>query len=327
MKAILRIAVLVAIVTGLGTIVHAQQTAKIARVGFLTASDPKTLASRLESFRQGLRDLGYFEGKNMVLEIRWAEGKRERLPLLAAELERMKMDVIVTGGPSATRGAKQGTSRTPIVMALDGDPVGSGFVASLARPGGNITGLSILSPEVSAKQIDILRQVMPGLARVSVLGDSNEPGNGRALQETERAARMAGLQIHYVDRRAAQELDDAFQAMRKERAEAVVVLPTPMSTAERARVAALASIHRLPAIYPWPDFVDVGGLLTYSVNIEDLYRRAASYVDKILKGSKPADLPVEQPYKFELVINLRAAKEIGLVIPTSVLTRADRVVQ
>jgi putative ABC transport system substrate-binding protein len=322
----IRLAAIAIILSGGAAIAEAQQ-GKLSRIGFLSASYAGSMANNVEAFRQGLRELGYSEGRNIIVEYRWAEGKVERLPELAAELERLKVDAIVSAGPSATHGAKRASARTPIVMAFDADPVGSGFVASLARPGGNITGLSILAPEISGKQLDVLKQIIPKLSRVVVLGDSKEPANAGSLQETERAAAALGVQVHYMDRRASKDSEDIFLAARKENADALVVLVTSMSRAEIAQLAALASKNRLPAMYPWASMVDGGGLMTYSVRREDLYRRAATYVDKILKGAKPAELPVELPYKFELVINLKAAREIGLTIPVSVLTRADRVIE
>jgi putative tryptophan/tyrosine transport system substrate-binding protein len=318
---LLRIAVLAAAFGGWPALAEAQS--KLARVGFLSASSSATLTARVDAFRQGLKELGYVEGRNIVIEYRWAYGKVDRLPELAAELERSKVDVIVTAGPSATRAAKQATA-TPIVMAFDSDPVASGFVASLARPGGNITGLSILAPEISGKQLELLKQIIPKLSRVAVLGDSKEPANGSSLNQMERAAGALGLQIHYQDIRASTDLEDIFQVARKENADALVVLVSPVISSARTPV--LAAKYRLPAMYWQPQFVDAGGLMTYSARLEDLYRRAATYVDKILKGAKPADLPVELPYKFDLVINLKAAKEIGLTIPVGVLTRADRVI-
>jgi putative ABC transport system substrate-binding protein len=301
---------------------EAQPAAKVARVGFLSAGTSAALATRVEAFRQGLKELGYIEGKNIVIEYRYADVKVDRLPALAADLERSKLDVIVTAGPVATRAAKQATS-IPIVMAFDSDPVGSGFVASLARPGGNITGLSILAPELSGKQLDILKQIVPKLSRVAVLGDSNEPANRRSLQETERAAAALGLQVLYHDIRASNDLEDIFRVLRKGNVDALVVLVTPTA---RAPLVALAAKSRLPAMYWQPHFVEAGGLMTYSVRLEDLFRRAAAYVDKILKGAKPAELPVELAHRFDLMINLKAAKEIGLDIPMSVLARADRVI-
>jgi putative ABC transport system substrate-binding protein len=280
----------------------------------------------VEAFRLGLKELGYIEGRNVAIEYRWAEGRGERLPALAAELERMPVDVIVTAGPSATRAAQQATTR-PIVMAFDSDPIASGFVRSLARPGGNITGLSILAPEISGKQLDILKQVVPKLARVAVLGDSKELANSRTLEETERAAGALGVQIHYQDIRASQHVEHIFQAARKANVDALVAFAIPMTSGLRTELIALATKYRVPVMSWQPQWVHAGGLMTYSANLDDLHRRAATYVDKILKGAKPSDLPVELPYKFELVINLKAAKQIGLDIPMSVLARADRVVQ
>jgi putative ABC transport system substrate-binding protein len=305
--------------------VLAEAQPKVARVGFLSAANPGSLATRVEAFRLGLKELGYVEGRNLTIEYRWAHGKVDRLPELAAELER-KVDVIVSAGPSATRAAKQATTR-PIVMAFDSDPVGSGFIASLARPGGNITGLSILAPEISGKQLELLKQIIPKLSRVAVLGDSKEPANTQSLRETQRAAAALGLQVHYQDLRAVKDFEEIFQAARKENADALVVLVASMTSFARAELIALAAQNRLPAMYWHSEWVDAGGLMTYSVRLEDLYRRAATYVDKILKGAKPGDLPVELPYKFDLVINLKAAKQIGLTIPVGVLTRADRVIE
>lgn len=296
------------------------------RVGFLSASTPSALASRVEAFRAGLKELGYVEGRNIAIEYRWAAGKVDQLPALAAELDRLKVAVLVTGGPSATRAAKQATKQ-PIVMSFDTDPVGSGFVASLARPGGNITGLSILAPEISGKQLDVLKQIVPKLSRVAVLGDSREPANKRTLQETERAASALGLTVHYQDIRAVKDFEEIFNVARRENADALVVLVSPMTNISRSELAAAAIRNRLPAIGWQPEFAAAGGLMTYSARLEDLARRAASYVDRILKGANPGDLPVELPDKFDLVINLKAAKQIGLKIPVEVLTRADRVIQ
>jgi ABC-type uncharacterized transport system substrate-binding protein len=320
---LLRLAAFIAALVGCTAPAQAQQSTNIPRIGFLSAGTPSSLATRVAAFRQGMKDLGYIEGKNIAIEYRWAEAKVERLAQLAGELERMKVDVIVAAGPVATRAAKEATTR-PIVMAFDSDPVGSGFVASLARPGGNITGLSILAPEISGKQLDLLKQIIPKLSRVAVLGDSKEPANKRSLKETEGAAAALGLRVHYQDMRASKDLDEIFQNARKENADALVVLVTSMS---HAQIAGLAQKSRLPAMYWQPQFVDAGGLMSYSVRLEDLFQRAASYVDKILKGAKPAELPVEQAFKFDMVINLKAARQIGLEIPMSVLARADRVIQ
>ena len=317
----------VVVLLALAVIAEAQQPKKVARIGFLGASSASVLAARIEAFRQGLRDLGYVEGKNIVIEWRSAEGKLDRLPALAAELVRLKVDVIVTTGPAPTRPAKEATSTIPIVMAFDNDPVGNGFVASLARPGGNITGLSTLAPEISGKQLEVLKEIVPRLSRVAVLGSSTTPGNAQSLKETELAAGAFGVKVQYLDVRDPKDIDTAFRATGKGRADAILVLTSPVFNPYRTEIADLAVKNRLPAIYSTPEFVEDGGLMTYGVSLTDLYRRAATYVDKILKGAKPADLPVEQPKKFEFIINLKAAKQIGLTIPPNVLVRADKVIK
>ena len=305
----------------------AQQPTKIPRIGFLAAVSLSANSARFEAFRQGLRELGYVEGKNIVIEWRYAEGKPDRLPALAAELVHLKVDVIVTGGSTATRPAKEATNTIPIVMAQDSDPVGSGFVASLARPGGHITGLSTLAPEISGKQLELLKEIVPRLSRVTVLGNSTRPGNAQSLKETELAAGAFGVKLQYLDILGPKDIETAFRAASKGRADAVLVLTSSVATSQRPQITDLAVKNRLPAIYDRAEFVEDGGLMTYSVSSTDLFRRAATYVDKILKGAKPADLPVEQPKKFEFVINLKAAKQIGLTIPPNVLARADKVIR
>ena len=318
---------IVAILLAVAGIAEAQQPKKISRIGFLIGSSPTAIAARIEAFRQGLRDLGYVEGKNIVIEWRYAEGKLDRLPALAAELVRLKIDIIGTGSPATTRAAKEATVTIPIVMAQDTDPVANGFVASLARPGGNITGLSTLAPELSGKQLELLKETVPRLSRVAVLGNSTVPGNAQALKEMELAAGAFKVQLQYVDVLDLKDIETAFRAVSKGRADAVLVLGNPIFLSQRIQITDLAVKSRLPAIYERPEYVDDGGLMTYGVNINELYRRAATYVDKILKGAKPADLPVEQPTKFELVINLKTAKQIGLAIPPNVLARADKVIK
>jgi putative tryptophan/tyrosine transport system substrate-binding protein len=303
------------------------QPTKIPRIGFLIAASPSSVSARLEAFRQGLRELGYVEGKNIVIEWRYAEGKLDRLPALAAELVRLKIDIILTGAPATTRAAKEATVTIPIVMAQDTDPVANGFVASLARPGGNITGLSTLAPELSGKQLELLKETVPRLSRMAVLGNSTLPGNAQALKELELAAGAFKVQLQYVDVLDLKDIETAFRAVSKGRADAVLVLGNPIFLSQRIQITDLAVKSRLPAIYERPEYVDDGGLMTYGVNINELYRRAATYVDKILKGRTPADLPVEQPIKFEFIINLKSAKQIGLVIPPNVLARADRVIR
>jgi putative ABC transport system substrate-binding protein len=306
---------------------EAQQPKKVPRIGFLSTVSPAALLARTEAFRQGLRELGYVEGKNIVIEYRSAEGKTERLPELAAELVRLKVELIVTAGSTSTRLVKEATSTIPVVMAFDDDPVGNGFVASLARPGGNITGLSSLAPELSGKQVELLKETVPKLSRVAVLGTSTRPGTTQALKETEVAAKALGVQLQYVDILAPEDIETAFRAASKGRAEAIIVLQTPITFSHRTQVADLAAKNRLPTISFSSEFVEAGGLMSYGVSVTDLFRRAATYVDKILKGRKPADLPVEQPIKFEFIINLKAAKQIGVTIPQSVLYRADKVIK
>jgi putative ABC transport system substrate-binding protein len=304
---------------------EAQQPKKVPRIGFLSGVSLSTISARVEAFRQGLRELGYVEGKNIVIEWRYAEGKPDRLLALAVELVRVPVDVIVTAGPASTRPAKQATATIPIVMALDDDPVGSGFAASLARPGGNITGLSTLSPEISGKQLELLKEIVPKLSRVGVLGDVTRPGIPQALREVNVAADAFRVQVQYLEVRGPKDIETAFRAASKESAGAVLVLSSTVLLTQRKQVAELAVKSRLPTIYLRPEYVEDGGLMSYGVNINDLFRRAATYVDKILKGAKPADLPIEQPKKFELIINLKAAKQIGLTIPPAVLARADKV--
>jgi putative ABC transport system substrate-binding protein len=306
---------------------QAQQPTKVLRIGYLNAASLSVTAARAEAFRQGLRELGYVEGKNIVIEWRFAEGKLDRLDEFAAEFVRLKVDVIVAGAPSSTRAAKKATSTIPIVMAFDNDPVGNGFVASLARPGGNITGLSALHPEISGKQLELLKEIVPRLSHVAVLKSPTLPGHVRVLKEMELAAGTLKVKLQYLDVRGPKDIETAFREARKARADAVVVLASPILESARTQVADFAAKSRLPAIYHVPEFVEVGGLTSYGVSFIDLYRRAATYVDKILKGAKPADLPVEQPTKFELVINLKTAKQIGLTIPPNVLARADKVIR
>ena len=306
---------------------EAQQPTKIPRIGFLGTASPSAVSARVEAFRQGLRELGYVEGKSILIEYRFAEGKLDRMPDLAAELVRLKVDVIMTPGPAATRPAKEATSTIPIVMGFDNDPIGNGFVASLARPGGNITGLSSLAPEISGKQLELLKEIVPRLSRVAVLGNSTTPGNAQALKEIEAAAGALKVQLQYLDVLATKDIETAFRAASEGRADAVLALQNTFLLSQRRHVVELAVKSHLPAIYYTIEYVEEGGLMTYSVNVTDLFRRAATYVDKILKGAKPADLPVEQPTKFEFIINLKAAKQIGLTISPNVLARADKVIK
>jgi len=306
---------------------QAQQSTKIPRIGFLSASSLSANAARTEAFRHGLRELGYVEGKNIVIDWRSAEGKADRLPALATELVRLKVDIIVSASPTATRSANEATVTIPIVMAFDSDPVGLGFVASLARPGGNITGLSTLAPEISGKLVELLKEIVPRLSRVAVLGTSTTPGYAPVLKEMELAAGALKVKLQNLDVLSPKDIETAYRAASKGRAQAVLVRGGPVLTSQRTQVVDLAVKSRLPAIYNVAEFVEAGGLMTYSVSMTDLYRRAATYVDKIPKGAKPADLPVEQPTKFELIINLKAAKQIDLTIPPNLLARADKVIR
>ncbi len=307
--------------------VEAQQPAKIPRIGYLIGSSIASQAARNEAFRQGLRELGYIEGKNIIIEWRSAEGKLDRLPALATELVRLKVDVIVTTGPTATRATKEASSTIPIVMAFDNDPVGNGFVASLARPGGNITGLSSLAPEISGKQLELLKEIIPRLSRVAVLGTSTQPGYGQILKEMERAAGALKMKLQNLDVLSHKDIETEFRAATHGRADALLGLASGVTANHRAEIANRAITSRLPAIYNRSEFVEDGGLMSYGASFTDMDRRAVTYVDKILKGAKPAELPVEQPIKFEFIVNLKAAKQIGLTIPPNVLVRADKVIR
>jgi putative ABC transport system substrate-binding protein len=319
--------ILIAVVLlAVGVITEAQQPAKVRRIGYLglnTATNP----GRFDAFRQGLRQLGYTEGKDIIFEIRNADGKLDRLNELAAELVRLRVDVIVTRGPAPTRAAKAATSTIPIVMTQDPDPVGNGFVASLAKPGGNITGLSTLAPEISGKQLELLKETVPKLSRVAVFGTSTVPGHALQLREIGLAAGPLSVQLQSLDVLGPKDIETAFRAASDQRAEALIVLGGAILAGQRTRIVEFAVKSRLPAIYSTPGAVDAGGLMSYGVNQIDLDRRASTYVDKILKGAKPADLPVEQPKKFDFVVKLKAAKQIGLTIPPNVLVRADRVIK
>jgi putative ABC transport system substrate-binding protein len=310
-----------------GAVATAQQPTKIPRIGYLNTASLSALAERIEAFRQGLRELGYVEGKNIVIEWRHADGKLDRLPAFAAELVRLTVEVIVTTGPTTTRPAKEATSTIPIVMAQDTDPVGNGFVASLARPGGNITGLSSLAPELSGKRLELLKETVPKLSRVAVLWASTTPGSAQTLKEMERAATALGVKLQFLDILGPKDIETAFRAASKGRADGVLVMSSGVAAAHRTQIRELTIKSRLPAIYFRSEFVADGGLMSYGASFTDMDRRAATYVDKILKGRTPADLPVEQPMKFEFIINLKAAKQIGLTIPPNVLVRANKVIR
>ncbi|MGH7783289.1 MAG: ABC transporter substrate-binding protein [Candidatus Binatia bacterium] len=307
--------------------VGAQQSKKVPRIGYLTGATPEGQSARIEAFRQGLRELGYIEGNNIIIEYRYAELKPDRLPALAAEIVRLKVDVIVTGGSGLTRAAKNVTNTIPIVMAQDSDPVANGFVVSLARPGGNVTGLSN-PPEISGKRLELLKEILPKLSRAAVFGSSaNNPGNAEQKREIELTAGALKVKLQYLYVQSPKDIETAFRAAAEGRADAVLVQPGSIFNSHRTQIAKLAVKSRLPAIYSHSQYVVDGGLMTYGASLPDLDRRAATYVDKILKGAKPSDLPVEQPTKFEFMINLKAAKQIGLTIPPNVLARADRVIR
>jgi putative ABC transport system substrate-binding protein len=285
------------------------------------------MSTRVEAFRQGLRELGYVEGKNVTIEYRHAEGKIDLLPALAAELVQQKVDVIVTSSESGTLAAKDAARTIPIVFAALTDPVGSGLVASLARPGGNITGLSLVSPELGGKRLELLKEAFPKITRVVIVWNPTSIGESLIFKEIEAAAKTLSVQLQSLEVREANDFQRGFQLAKKRGAQALVTAASPIINSNRAQILDFVAKNRLPAIYSAPEFVDAGGLMSYGTHTPDLWRRAAFYVDKILKGAKPADLPVEQPTKFEFVINLKTAKQIGVTIPPNVLARADKVIR
>src|SRR5918999_484831 len=304
----------------------AQQPTKVPRIGFLVAGPASAVTNRVEAFRQGLRERGYTEGKTILVEYRYGEGKADLLAEQVADLVRLNVNVIVTAGSQATRPAKEATTTIPIVMAQDNDPVGSGFVANLARPGGNITGLANLTTELSGKQLELLKEIIPKLEPIAVLRDLAEPGSPQGVRQIDLAAQQFGLHRHYVDVRSAGEIEPAFLSAGKKQAEALLLLPSAIFNSHRKQIVELAATNRWAGMYPRSDYVEDGGLMTYGANTNDLFRRAAIFVDKILKGAKPGDLPVEQPTKFDLVFNLKTAKAIGVTVPRALLLRADRVI-
>jgi putative tryptophan/tyrosine transport system substrate-binding protein len=306
---------------------EAQQTGHAFRVGFLSTASASSAAPRVEAFTRGLRELGYIEGQTITIEYRWAEGRDERLPALAADLVRLKVDVVVTQGTVPTLAARHASPTMPIVMAAAGDPVATGLVASLARPGGTITGLTQVNPEVAGKRLELLQAILPGQTRVAVLWNPGNPVAGPELRETEDAARSLGLQLQTAGVRDPQGFERAIVLSHEGRAHAIVLLSDIMFVGQRRHIVDLAAVHRLPIIAWTREFAAAGALMTYGPNTIEMHRRAATYVDKILKGAKPADLPVEQPTKFELVVNLKTAKALGLTIPSAVLARADDIIQ
>jgi putative ABC transport system substrate-binding protein len=306
---------------------QAQQATKIPRIGAFVPASASAAPELVEALRQGLREHGYVEEQNITLEPRYAEGKIERLAGFAAELVRLKADVIVVGSTPGIIAVKNTTGAIPIVMVTTGDPVAGGLVASLARPGGNITGLTALGQELSGKRLEVLKEAVPKVSRVAVLSNPTNPDSGMSLKGVEVAARALGVQFRVQEVRDPTEFDKAFETITREGARALMVLPDPMFVSQRGRIVALSAKSRLPAMYAHREFVDAGGLMFYGASLADMWRRAATYVDKILKGTKPADLPVEQPKKFEFIINLKAAKQIGLTITPNVLARADKVIR
>ena len=308
---------------------RAQPAGKVPRIGYLAPVFPCSgPVPSLAAFRRGLRELGYVEGRTITIECRTAEGKPDRLAQLAVDLVQLHVEIIVAaGGEPVARAARQATSTVPIVMTNGGDPVRSGLVASLARPGGNVTGLVTIAPELSVKRLELLREAFPNVSRVAVFRNPANPEHDAPMAEMERAAPGLGIHVQVVNVRDLADFDAAFSMISKGRAQALLTLPDPLTVAEARRIAEYAATHRLPAVYHRMESVDAGGLMAYGPSYADLFRRSATYVDKILKGAKPADLPVEQPMKFELVINLKTAKALGLTIPPSVLTRADQVIE
>jgi putative ABC transport system substrate-binding protein len=304
---------------------EAQQAGKVPRIGYIRAEGPP--AADIEAFRQGLREHGYVEGKNIVVEYRWADGNEQRLRAIVAELIRVKVDLIVTSAPAATRAAKEAATTIPIVMVLVADPVAFGFVASLARPGGNVTGFAFLLPELSGKRLQLLKDAIPGLSRVAVLWNAINSYKAFDLKEVQAVAEALNVAVRTLPVRGPDDFADAFEAAVKSGAGGLITLDDPFTIAHRTRIVNLALKYRLPAVYGVRPFADAGGLMTYGPDRVDQNRRAATYVDKILRGAKPADLPVEQPTKFELVINLKTAKALGLTIPQSLLLRADQIIQ
>ena len=304
-------------------VAEAQPGGRVYRVGILAGE----ASAGIQSFRQALRDSGYIEGRNLVIEARYDKGHPERLPALAADLVRLKVDVIFASSSTYVHAAKQATGSIPIVFAVHNDPVGTGDVASLAHPGGNITGTTQMATDLSAKQLELLREAIPGVTRLGVLWNPTTPSHAPALKETEAAARALGVRLSKLQAENGSELERAFATAARERVEAVFVMTSPMAVQERGRLVSLAARHRIPTMHTRRLFVEVGGLLAYGTDLLDLHRRAAGYVDKILRGAKPANLPVEQPTRFELVINLKTAKALGLTIPQSVLLRADHLIE
>jgi putative ABC transport system substrate-binding protein len=308
-------------------LVHAQQPQKLPRIGALLPGTPESFSLRTNAFLDGLKELGHVEGKTVAIEWKWGQDRLETLPGLAAELVRSNVDVIVTGGTAAAKALKTATPTIPIVMAIIGDPVAAGLVDNLARPGGHLTGFSIVAPELGGKRLELLKEIVPNASSVAVLLNTRNPQSKIELKEMQTAAQAIGLQLHPAEISSEDGLEDAFAAMDKAAVQALVVLTDPILFSQRTRIVGLAGSKRIPAMYFFQGFVEEGGLVSYGPSDTDLFHRAAAYVDKILKGTKPGDLPIEQPTKFELFINLKAANMLGLTLPESFLLRADRVIE
>ena len=327
MKNVLRLIAIIATVVQCGTVAQAQQGGKIPTIGFLVSGTPSELSPRIEAFRQGLRELGYVEGKNIVIELRSSDGKSDNQAKLAAELVGLKVAVIVTMGTTLTQTAKNAAGAIPIVMTYVSDPIGFGFVASLARPGGNITGMTNFGPELSGKRLELLKEIRPKTSRVAIFLDAATPVQTFLVKEMQAPAAALGIKLLPLELRdrGPKQVEEALGSLKKSRPDALMVLPSLSSVTNG--IVEFAIKQRLPTTYHWKEYVEAGGLMYYGANLPDMYRRAASHVDKILKGAKPADIPVEQPMKFEFIINLKTAKQIGLTIPPNVLVRADKVIK
>ena len=305
----------------------AQQSRRVPRIGVLLLGTPASFAGRIEAFVEGLRDLGYVDGRTVAIEWKWGQDRVDQLPDLAAELVRSQVDVIVTGGTPAAQTLKNATRTIPIVMAIVGDPVAAGLVDSLARPGGNATGFSIVATDLSGRRLQLLKEMVPGLSSIAVMSNATNPQSQTELRETQSAARSLELRLHSAPISADTSIENAFDKIKKEPVQALIVVTDAILYSQRSQILDLAARHRLPAMYPYREFPEAGGLTSYAPNVRDMFRRAASYVDRILKGANPGDLPVEQPTKFELVINLKTAKSLGLDVPAGVLAVADEVIE
>ena len=328
LKKVFHISILVIVAhLTVGVVASAQQPARIHRIGILIAASTSFYSARVEALRQRLRELGYVEGKNIVFEYRYSEGKLERLPDLAAELVQLKVDVIVAAPGPGALAAKKASATIPIVFTDAANPVGAGIVSSLARPGGNITGLSVVGPDLDGKRLELLKEAFPKVARVAFLWRSGGSRGNLPLTEMEAAAKALGLKLQSLPVRSIDDFDSAFARAKRDGAQALITTPNPIINTQYRQVLDFAAKNRLPAMYPTSEWVEAGGLMSYAPNFADLWRRAATYVDNILKGAKPADLPVQQPMKFEFVINLKTAKQIGVTIPANVLARADKVIR